>query len=130
MSENESAISATEPPVQSGVTPARLRWSLAAGFAAFAFDLGSSYVLRQHVCTSSQKFELHLVTFICLAITLTGFALGWIGFHNLPHDSEEEGGEPHDRAHFEALLGMGFSLGFTLAIIALAVPRWILTVCE
>jgi hypothetical protein len=130
MTENETATSAADQSIQSGVTPPRLRWSLAAGFAAFALDLGLSYVLRQHVCTSSQKFELHLVTFVCLAITLTGFALGWIGFHNLPHDSEEEGGEPHDRAHFEALLGMGFSLGFTLAIIALAVPRWILTVCE
>ena len=130
MTENETTAGAVEQPIQSGVTPSRLRWSLAAGFTAFAVDLGVSYVLRQHVCTSSQKFELHLVTFVCLAIALAGFALGWVGFHNLPHDSEEEGGEPHDRAHFEALLGMGFSLAFALAIIALAVPRWILTVCE
>ncbi len=130
MTENETAARAADQSIQSGVTPTRLRWSLAAGFAAFAFDLGTSYVLRQHVCTSSQKFELHLVTLVCLAITLAGFAFGWISFHNLPHDSEEEGGEPHDRAHFEALLGMGFSLGFALVILALAVPRWILTVCE
>jgi hypothetical protein len=130
MSENQTSTGAEEQSIQSGVTPTRLRWSLAAGFTAFAMDLGFSYVLRQHVCTSSQKFELHIVTFTCLAIALFGFALGWVDFHNLPHDSEEEGGEPHDRAHFEALLGMGFSLAFGLAIIALAVPRWILTVCE
>jgi hypothetical protein len=129
MSENETSRAA-EQSIQSGVTPTRLRWSLAAGFTAFAVDLGFSYVLHQHVCTSSQKFELHLVTLVCLAMALLGFALGWVGFHKLPHDSEEEGGEPHDRAHFEALLGMGFSLAFALAIIALAVPRWILTVCE
>jgi hypothetical protein len=130
MNVNETSAHAPEQAVRSGVTPTRLRWSLVAGFAAFGLDLGLSYVLRQHVCTSSQKFELHLVTFVCLAITLLGFVLGWVGFHNLPHDSEEEGGEPHDRAHFEALLGMGFSLAFALAIIALAVPRWILTVCD
>jgi hypothetical protein len=130
MNESEKSAAAARQPIQNGVTPPRLRWSLAAGFTAFGLDLGISYVLRQHVCTSSQKFELHLVTFVCLAIAVVGFALGWIGFHNLPHDSEEEGGEPHDRAHFEALLGMGFSLMFALGIIALAVPRWILTVCE
>ena len=130
MNENGKSVDSNSQPIQSGETPARLRWSLAAGFTAFALDLGVSYVLRQHVCTSSQKFELHLVTFICLAMALCGFTLGWIGFHNLPHDAEEEGGEPHDRAHFEALLGMGFSLAFALVIIALAVPRWILTVCD
>jgi hypothetical protein len=130
MKENETAPSAEGQSIQSGVTPTRLRWSLAAGFTAFGLDLGASYVLRQHVCTSSQKLELHLVTFVCLAMALLGFALGWIDFHNLPHDAEEEGGEPYDRAHFEALLGMGFSLGFALGIIAMAVPRWILTVCE
>ena len=112
------------------MTPVRLRWSLAAGFTAFGLDLAVSYVLRQHVCSSAEKFELHLVTFVSLAIALLGFALGWVSFHNLPHDAEEEGGEPHDRAHFEALLGMGFSLAFALAILALAVPRWILTVCD
>jgi hypothetical protein len=130
MNENEQSSGAEEQLIKNGVTPTRLRWSLAAGFTAFGLDLGVSYVLRQHVCTSSQKFELHLVTFVCLAMALLGFVLGWFDFYTLPHDSEEEGGEPHDRAHFEALLGMGFSLGFALGIIALAVPRWILTVCE
>jgi hypothetical protein len=130
MNENEKSSGAAQQPIQSGRTPTRLRWSLAAGFIAFGVDLGFSYVLRQHVCSSSQKFELHLVTIACLAMALLGFELGWTGFHNLPHDAEEEGGEPHDRAHFEALLGMGFSLAFALGIIALAVPRWILTVCE
>jgi len=130
MNRQENPSGAETQAIHSGVTPSRLRWSLAAGFTAFGLDLGVSYVLRQHVCTSSQKFELHLVTLICLAMALLGSALGWTGFHNLPHDSEEEGGEPHDRVHFEALLGMGFSLAFALAIIALAVPRWILTVCD
>lgn len=130
MNVHETSAHVPEKAVQSGVTPTRLRWSLAAGFAAFGLDLGLSYVLRQHVCTSSQKLELHLVSGVCLAITLLGFALGWAGFHTLPHDSEEEGGEPHDRAHFEALLGMGFSLAFALVIIALAVPRWLLRVCD
>jgi hypothetical protein len=130
MNHTENPPDPQEPSIQSGVTPVRLRWSLAAGFTAFGLDFAVSYVLRQHVCSSSEKFELHLVTFVCLAIALLGFALGWIGYHNLPHDAEEEGGEPHDRAHFEALLGMGFSLAFALGILALAVPRWILTVCD
>jgi hypothetical protein len=116
--------------IPNGRTPNGLRWSLAAGFTAFTLDLGVSYVLRQHVCTSSRILELHLVTLACAALGLSGFVVGWLGFNNLPHDAEEEGGEPHDRAHFEALLGMGLSLAFTLAIIALGVPRLLLSACE
>jgi hypothetical protein len=127
---NEEPTNGESRAIPYGKTPSRLRWSLAAGFTAFGLDLGVSYGLRQHACTASQRFELHLVTFCCILLALSGFASGWVDFHNLPHDSEEEGGEPHDRAHFEALLGMGFSLAFTLVIIALAVPRWLLTVCE
>ena len=127
---NQELANGDDRAIPHGKTPTRLRWSLAAGFIAFGLDLGVSYTLRQHACTASQRFELHLVSLCCIVLTLSGFALGWIDFHNLPHDSEEEGGEPHDRAHFEALLGMGFSLAFALVIIALAVPRWLLTVCE
>jgi hypothetical protein len=127
---NEEITNCENRAIPHGKTPARLRWSLAAGFTAFGLDLGVSYTLRQYACTASQRFELHVVTVCCIVLALSGFALGWMDFHNLPHDSEEEGGEPHDRAHFEALLGMGFSLGFTLVILALAVPRWLLAVCE
>jgi hypothetical protein len=127
---HENSANGADRLIPNGRTPNGLRWSLAAGFTAFGLDLGLSYVLRQHVCTSSQIVELHLVTVVCVTIALSGFLVGWLGFSNLPHDSEEEGGEPHDRAHFEALLGMGLSLAFTLAIIAVGVPRLLLNVCE
>lgn len=127
---NQQAINDQPSNIPHGRTPSQLRWSLAAGFAAMGLDLGFSYVLRQHACTASHKVELHLVSLLCLFVAIGGFWAGWVNFHDLPHDSEEEGGEPHDRAHFEALLGMGFSLGFALVVIALAIPQFLLSVCE
>ena len=115
--------------IEVGHTPISLRWSLAAGFIGFGLDLGVSYVLQHHAC-SANPAEMHAVTFICLAIALSGFFIGWVQHRRLPHQSNEEGPNPHDRAHFQALLGMSLSLAFAVAILAEAVPRWILSVCD
>jgi len=116
--------------IQAGRTPLGLWWSLVAGFAAWAIDLGFSYVLEQHSCSTGHHYVLHVISIVCFVIALTGFATGWIEFRRFPATASEEGGSPFDRAHFQALLGMAFSLCFAVVILAGAVPRWILSPCE
>lgn len=120
----------SEQQIQAGRTPLGLWWSLIAGFAAWAFDLGFSYVLEQHSCSTGQHYVMHVISIACLAIALTGFGTGWVEFRSFPGTTSEEGGSHFDRAHFQALLGMAFSLAFALVVIAGAVPRWIVGPCE
>jgi hypothetical protein len=105
-------------------------WSLAAGFAAWSADLGLSYILEQHSCSTGHHYVLHVISLVCLIVALSGFALGLSEFKKLPGNTTEEGGSHFDRAHFEAVLGMAFSLSFAIVIIAGSVPRWFLSPCE
>jgi hypothetical protein len=120
----------SEQQIQSGRTPLGLWWSLIAGFAAWAFDLGFSYMLEQHSCSTGHHYVLHVISIVSLAIALTGFATGLVEFRRFPATTSEEGGSPFDRAHFQALLGMAFSLSFAVVVVAGSVPRWILGPCE
>jgi hypothetical protein len=123
-------VASSEKQIRDGRTPAGLWWSLIAGFAAWAFDLGFSYVLEQHSCSTGHHYLLHVISMVCLAITLTGFGTGWVEFRRFPRSTSEEGGSHFDRAHFQALLGMAFSVSFAVVIVAGSVPRWILSPCE
>ena len=120
----------SEQQIQIGRTPLGLWWSLLAGFAAWGFDLGFSYTLEQHSCSTGHRYVLHVISVVCLVIALTGFGTGWVEFRRFPVTTSEEGGSHFDRAHFQALLGMAFSLSFAVVVIAGSVPRWILSPCE
>ena len=120
----------SEQQIQAGRTPLGLWWSPIAGFAAWAFDLGFSYVLEQHSCSTGHHYLLHAISVVSLAIALTGFGTGWVEFKRFPGTTSEEGGSYFDRAHFQALLGMAFSLSFAVVVIAGAIPRSILGPCE
>jgi len=120
----------SEQNIQAGRTPLGVSWSLVAGFAAWGIDLGFSYVLEQHSCSTGHHYVLHVISIVCLAIALTGFGIGLVEFKRFPGTTSEEGGSPFDRAHFQALLGMAFSLSFAVVVIAGSVPRWILSPCE
>lgn len=116
--------------IEAGKTPVGLWWSLLAGFAAWAFDLGSSYVLEQHSCSTGHHYVLHVISIVSLVIALSGFGTGLVEFRRFPGTTSEEGGTHFDRAHFQALLGMAFSLSFAVVVVAGAVPRWIIGPCE
>jgi hypothetical protein len=122
--------SESQVAIRTGHTPSALRWSLIAGFVAFGLDIAVSYPLRGHACSADAMYQLHIVSIICFLIALSGSFTGWSLMRRLPHDKKEEGPHPYDRAHFQALLGVGFSLAFALAIVANAVPRWILNPCH
>jgi hypothetical protein len=116
--------------VDHGQTPAALWWSLVAGFIAWGCDLGFSYALDQHACSTGHTYVMHVISIVCFLIALSGFALGWMEFRRVPPEADDEGERPLDRAHFQVLLGMGFSLAFAVVVIAGAVPRWILSPCH
>lgn len=120
----------SEQSIQSGRTPFGLWWSLVAGFVAWGADLGLSYMLEQHSCSTGHHYVLYLIDLVCLALALSGFATGLLEFKRFPGTTSEEGGSPFDRAHFQALLGMAFSLSFAVVVIAGSVPRWVLSPCE
>lgn len=116
--------------IEQGKTPWGVWWSLVAGFAAWGFDLGLSYMLEQHSCSTGHHYVLHAISIVCFLAALSGFATGLAEFRTLPSHASDEGGSRFDRAHFQALMGMAFSLSFAMIIIAGAVPRWILSPCE
>jgi hypothetical protein len=120
----------SEQIIQGGQTPIGLWWSLVAGFVAWGADLGLSYMLEQHSCSTGHHYVLQVTSIVCLVIALTGFATGLMEFKRFPGTTSEEGGSHFDRAHFQALMGMAFSLSFAVVMIAGWVPRWILSPCE
>jgi len=119
-----------EQVVQAGETPATLWWSLIAGFLAWGADLGFSYSFAQHACSTGHSYVLPLIAVICFAVSISGFFTGLGLYRKVESDAEEEGKRPHDRAYFQALLGMGLSVGFAVVIIAAAIPHWILRPCD
>lgn len=116
--------------VRRGETPALVWWTIFAGPFAWACDLGVSYVLAQHTCSTGHHYILHVVTIVCALIALSGLAAGWAVYKVLSHEAREEGVRPADRTHFQVLFGIVLSLAFTVAILAEAVPRWILNPCQ
>ncbi len=119
-----------ENTVRRGQAPALVWWTMFAGPLAWACDLGFSYVLEQHSCSTGHHYVLHVITVVCALLALTGFATGWIAYTAIPHEASDEGARPMDRTHFQVLFGIVLSLAFTVVIIAEAVPRWILHPCQ
>jgi len=116
--------------VRQGESPASLWWAISAGPLAWAFDLGFSYTLTQHSCSTGHDYVLHVISCVALSIALSGLVTGIAEYRGLPRDAREEGRRPIDRAHFQALLGIALSISFVLVIVAGAVPRWILSACD
>jgi hypothetical protein len=123
MAELENTVRARE-------APAFVWWTMFAGPFAWACDLGFSYVLEQHTCSTGHHYVLHVITIVCGVIALSGFATGWAAYHKIPEEATEEGVRPMDRTHFQIIFGIVFSLAFTVVILAEAVPRWIMNPCQ
>ncbi|MBV8892377.1 MAG: hypothetical protein JO266_10475 [Acidobacteria bacterium] len=110
--------------------PGLVWWSMVAGPIAWAADLGFSYVLAQHACSTQHRYVLHLISMVCFVIALTGLAAGFAEQRKLPAEVTDKGPRPFDRAYFQVLFGMVFSIAFALIVVAGAIPRWILSPCD
>lgn len=124
------SVARFEQHIDAGKTSWGIWWGMIAGFLAWGIDLGLSYILEQHSCSTGHRYVLHAISLGCIVVALSGFVTGFAEFKRFPSGTKENGGSSFDRAHFQALLGIAFSLSFTLVVIAGAVPRWILSPCE
>ncbi len=106
-----------------------LYYGMFAGPFAWAFDEGFSYMLTQHSCSTGHFYVLHTITVIAILIALSGVFVSQQQL-SAAGDGNEEGGTMRDRAFFMARLGLSLSIGFTLVVIALGVPRWVLSPCD
>jgi hypothetical protein len=116
--------------VRRGEAPGLVWWAMCAGPLAWAADLGFSYVLTQHSCSTGHHYVLHVITIVCALIAVSGFVAGWSAYSTIPGEATKDGERPLDRTYFQVLFGIVFSLSFTVVIIAGAVPRWILSPCD
>lgn len=123
-------MAAAHETVRQGESPAPLWWAIWAGPLAWAFDLGFSYTLTQHSCSTGHHYVLHVISLVCFLLASSGLVAGIAEYRALPREAREEGRRPIDRAHFQALLGIVFSTSFAMVIVAGAVPRWILSACD
>jgi hypothetical protein len=103
--------------------------SLWIGPLAAATDEVLSYSLVQHACSTGHHYVLHAITIVCFLIALSGAPLAWREYQAV-RNSDDEGGTPTNRSYFLSILGMASSIGFALVIVALAVPRWVLSPCQ
>jgi hypothetical protein len=116
--------------VRRGETPGLVWCAMCAGPLAWAADLGFSYVLTQHSCSTGHHYVLHVITIVCALIAVSGFVAGWSAYSTIPREATKDGERPLDRTYFQILFGIIFSVAFTVVIIAGAVPRWILSPCD
>jgi hypothetical protein len=92
-------------------------------------DEGFSYSVVQHACSTGHFYVLYAATAVFISVALSGFFVALKSYLRFPQ-GELDGGKPHDRAQFQGILGMIFSLGFLVVILALGVPRWLLSPCS
>jgi len=99
------------------------------GPIAWALDEGLSYALEQHSCSTGHVYILHAISIVCFLLALSGAAISW---HQLTiiGPGSEEGGSVRDRSWWMARLGIALGLGFALVIVALAVPKFLLSPCS
>jgi hypothetical protein len=122
---------------QTDLTVADRRWlsplplwtGILAGPVAWAFDLEASYALVHWTCATRRVDVLHAISFVALAITMAGAVVSWIALQHVGA-SQMDAGDERARARFMAVLGLSVSLLFAMALVAGAIPRWVLDACQ
>ncbi len=99
------------------------------GPIAWILDEGLSYALEQHSCSTGHVYILHVISLVCLIVALSGMAIAWRQLSIIGVGSEE-GGSIRDRSWWMARLGIALGIGFAVVIIALAVPKFLLSPCS
>jgi hypothetical protein len=108
-----------------------LLWvGVGAGPLAWGLDLGFSYAITQHACSTGHHYLLHLITVLTFLLAGAGLWAAHTAWNELPEEADHERGGALGRSAFLAILGYASSIGFAVVIIAGAVPRWILAACQ
>jgi hypothetical protein len=110
------------------LSPLALWAGILAGPVAWAFDLETSYALVHWTCATQQPHLLHVITLLSLLVTAGGVAISWMSWQQARTASADR--DEIGRARFMAVLGLSAGALFTLAILASAIPRWMLDACQ
>ena len=106
-----------------------LWYGILIGPISWAADQQISYSLVAHACSTGHFYLLHAITVIALLLALSGALVAAINLGRT-RAANMEGGRATDRSRFMAIVGIAASLGWTLVIIAMQVPRFILSPCD
>jgi hypothetical protein len=112
------------------LSPLPLWTGILAGPAAWAFDLTASYALVKWSCLTQRETLLSLMTALALAGVAAGAFVSWLALRRSADAVPIDGGDPRQRAHFMAILGLTSCALFALTIVAGALPRWFLDACQ
>ena len=112
------------------LSPLPLWIGILAGPVAWAFDLTASYALVKWTCLTQHETLLHLLTVASLVAVGAGAIVAWVSLQHSADAMPTDGGNPRQRAHFMAILGLTSCALFALTIVAGAIPRWILDACQ
>jgi hypothetical protein len=105
---------------------ARLWAGILAGPLAWATNEVVSYTATAHECSTGSRLLFHTLTvtgLICCAVGLIA-ARSVSAIYPQTSDAREE------RIRSMAISGMTLSIAFAVAIIAMAIPNWILSPCD
>jgi hypothetical protein len=112
------------------LSPLPLWTGILGGPVAWGFDLTASYALVKWTCSSQRESLLHGITIASLAVVAGGAMVSWLALQRTAADVPTDGGEPRQRAHFMAFLGLTSGALFALTIVAGAIPRWVIDACQ
>ena len=108
------------------------QWAaIVVGPLAWLVFLEAEYALVPWACdrAGGHRGVLYVVAVVMLAATLAAGALGWRQWNAAGRRPADEP-PPVGRAAFMALTGLGISLLFALAIVASAIPLFLLKPCD
>jgi hypothetical protein len=130
----EADVSGTAEALRPGdvrwLSPLALWTGILAGPAAWALDLSISYALVKWACSTQHGGVLRAMTFAALTLVAAGGVASYLALRRTAGDTPTDGGNPRQRARFMAVLGLTSCGLFALAILAGAIPRWVLDACQ
>ena len=99
------------------------------GPLAWACDLALSYALVRGSCLPAREQMLHLVVLLSLGVIAVSALMSSRAFHRTAPDVSTNWWASRQRAHFMASLGLMSSALFATAVVAGAIPLWVLDAC-
>jgi hypothetical protein len=123
------AVDTMRNPEAPGQSDMQLIAGVLLGPIAWILDEGLSYSLEQHSCSTGHFYVLHVISLVSLIIALCG---AWIAWRQLSvvGKGSENGGSIRDRSWWLATFGIALSIAFSVVIVALAVPKLLLSPCS
>ena len=97
---------------------------------AFLLQLEIAYFIVPRACDAGLVFPVHLAHLGALLIALAGTLTAWRQWQRWGRDWPADGPGPEPRSRFMAELAVLVSAGFTVVILALWIPTFLLHPCQ